>query len=246
MSSDVMVLSDDCIFYTIEGEGHLVGVPSVFIRLSNCNLTCQGFASKDSPYGCDSYISWRERNTFTFDEINKLIEKEGYDKHLKTGAVLKITGGEPMLQQSRLIKWLKSFEDKFKFIPRIDIETNGTLQPQDVWIDELKATFTVSPKMSANGDDECIRYKPEVLEWHNKNKACFKFVITSPTDISELYDKYIDNKLIDKDKIWLMPCCGSRREHIDNAQSVAELCKSLNLKFSPRLQLIIWDMALKA
>ena len=35
-------LSDDKIFYTVEGEGEFVGYPSVFMRLSMCNLTCKG------------------------------------------------------------------------------------------------------------------------------------------------------------------------------------------------------------
>jgi len=46
-------------------------------------------------------------------------------------------------------------------------------------------------------------------------------------------------------RIWLMPCCGSRQEHSEKAAMVAELCKINNLKFSPRLQLVIWDKALK-
>ena len=46
-----------------------------------CNLTCKGFASKDSPHGCDSYISWSVKNKMTFNEIfeyfeeHKLIDK---------------------------------------------------------------------------------------------------------------------------------------------------------------------------
>ena len=38
-----LFLSDDKVFYTIEGEGEFIGQPSVFMRLSMCNLTCKGF-----------------------------------------------------------------------------------------------------------------------------------------------------------------------------------------------------------
>ena len=48
---DTIFLSDDKIFYTVEGEGEYAGIPSVFMRLSMCNLTCKGFASADSPHG---------------------------------------------------------------------------------------------------------------------------------------------------------------------------------------------------
>ena len=47
-----------------------------------CNLTCQGFASEDSPHGCDSYISWSVKNKLTFKELKTLLEEEGYKKHL--------------------------------------------------------------------------------------------------------------------------------------------------------------------
>ena len=42
-----------------------------------------------------------------------------------------------------------------------------------------------------------------------------------------------------------MPCSGSRSEHIKNAPAVAEYAKAMNVNFSPRLHLLIWDMALK-
>jgi len=42
-----------------------------------------------------------------------------------------------------------------------------------------------------------------------------------------------------------MPCCGSRAELAEKAPMVAELCKKHMLNFSPRLQLVIWDKALK-
>jgi hypothetical protein len=42
-----------------------------------------------------------------------------------------------------------------------------------------------------------------------------------------------------------MPCCGSREEHIERAAAVAEYAKAMHVNFSPRLQLVIWDKALK-
>ena len=42
-----------------------------------------------------------------------------------------------------------------------------------------------------------------------------------------------------------MPCSGSRVEHVKNAPAVAEYAKAMNVNFSPRLHLLLWDMALK-
>lgn len=90
------------IFYSAQGEGRFVGVPSVFLRTFGCNFTCGGFGMlkgqlsterdevnvelykryEDLPLvntGCDSYASWDPRfkhlsPTYTIDEVvNKML-----------------------------------------------------------------------------------------------------------------------------------------------------------------------------
>jgi len=242
-----LFLSDDLLFYTLEGEGEYIGKPSVFMRLSMCNLTCKNFASPDSPHGCDSYISWSIKNKMTFNEIFTLMDTNKYTDKLKAGAILKITGGEPLIQGKQLLKFIKAFNEHYRFIPVIDFETNATLLPDDEWL-EYSATFTTSPKLTSNGDEEEKTYKPDVLKWHVKNKSGFKFVINKSEDIDEIWRKYVTDKEginIPLHRIWFMPCCGSREEHIKNAPAVAEYAKALNVNFSPRLHLLVWDRALK-
>jgi 7-carboxy-7-deazaguanine synthase len=241
---DSLLISDDFIFSTLEGEGRYVGWPSIFIRLSKCNLTCSAFKSPDSPFGCDSYISWSKVNKMTFDEIFKYYEDRDYIEKLRKGAIFKISGGEPLLQQKALLRFIDKFKQKYNFTPCIDFETNGTIMPDNSWDEDLGATFTTSPKLSNNGDPESKRYKPEVLKYLNEIGACFKFVVKSEEDIKEIQEKYI-NIGIKQENIWLMPCCGSREEQNDISPIVAELCKKYNFKFSPRLQLMIWNRALK-
>jgi len=254
--NDILSISDDKAFYTLEGEGRFVGQPSVFLRLAMCNLTCKGFASADSPHGCDSYVSWSIKNRFSYEELNKYFEDNGLVDKLKRGAILKLTGGEPLLQQKRLYEWVVQFKSTFGFretflgdgpILKIDFETNGTILPDDKWVGVLNATFTTSPKMSNNGDAEKLRYKPEVLKYLISENACFKFVINNQSDLDELYANYINSTdvLLPKNLIWLMPCCGSRKEHELKAPMVAELCKEHGFNFSPRLHLVLWDLALK-
>ena len=247
-NDEFLFLSDDKIFYTVEGEGEYVGQPSVFMRLSMCNLTCKGFASSDSPNGCDSYISWSVKNKMSFTEIFNIIEQNKYLEHLKQGAILKITGGEPLVQQKQLLKLVEAFNGLYGFVPRIDFETNATLVPDDRWFSEFKATFTTSPKLTTNGDPEEKTYKPEVLKWHREHNSGFKFVITSDRDIEEIWKKYVNDDQginVPLNRVWFMPCCGSRSEHIEKAPAVAEYAKAMHVNFSPRLQLIIWDKALK-
>ena len=93
--NETLFLSSDLLFYTIEGEGRHIGKPSVFMRMSMCNLTCKNFASADSPNGCDSYVSWSVKNKMTFSEIFDYMESRGYIDKLQAGAIWKLTGGEP-------------------------------------------------------------------------------------------------------------------------------------------------------
>jgi len=244
-----LLISDDGPgFYTLEGEGEYIGKPSVFMRLFGCNLTCKAFVSADSPNGCDSYISWSKKNKYTFEEMFKFYEEKGFIEHLRNGAILKITGGEPTLRQEPLLNFIKVFVERYRFTPRIDFETNATIQPDERWVTEYRATFTTSPKLTTNGDPEERTYNPEVLKWHRDHRSGFKFVITSDKDIEEIWRKYItDDKDINipLNRVWFMPCCGSRKEHIERAPAVAEYAKAMHVNFSPRLHLLIWDLALR-
>lgn len=244
-----LLISDDGPgFYTVEGEGEYVGQPSVFMRLFGCNLTCKSFISEASPYGCDSYISWSKKNKYTFNEMFEFYEKNNFIEHLKCGAIFKCTGGEPTLRQEPLLRFMEAFVNRYNFLPRIDFETNATVQPDDRWITEFKATFTTSPKLTTNGDPEEKTYKPEVLKWHKEHNSGFKFVITSDRDIEEIWRKYVNDENginVPLNRIWFMPCCGSREEHVEKAPAVAEYAKAMHVNFSPRLHLLIWNLALR-
>lgn len=244
-------LSADRIFFTLEGEGEYVGQPSVFLRTSGCNLTCSGFKSEDAPFGCDSYISWSKNNKLTYDQVFDLLESPASERDdqshvdkLYNGAILKLTGGEPLLRQRELLDFCDAFKQKYGWVPRIDFETNATLMPDERWVKDFQATFTTSPKLKTNGDPRHKRYVEEVLEWHAMNNSGFKFVVQGRHDMKEIISEYVDKFDIPTGRVWLMPCAGSRQEHINVAKQVAELAKEYNFNFSPRLHLLIWDKAL--
>src|SRR2546426_10236001 len=71
------------LFYSIQGEGKLAGVPSVFVRASGCNLRC---------VWCDTpYASWNpEGEDVAVDQIVRRVGEFG-SRHVV------VTGGEPMI-----------------------------------------------------------------------------------------------------------------------------------------------------
>jgi organic radical activating enzyme len=174
-----------------------------------------------------------------------MLEDNGYKDHLFNGAILKLTGGEPLIQQAKLLKFIDYLKQEWSFVPRIDFETNATIYPSDRWVDEFQATFTTSPKLKSNGDPKGKRYIEEVLDWHTMHNSGFKFVVQSHRDMEEIMTEYVDKFDIPTGRVWLMPCAGSREEHIRVAADVAELAKEYHFNFSPRLHLLLWDKALK-
>lgn len=136
------VLKVRSIFYTIQGEGPLMGKPAVFIRLSHCNLTCSF---------CDAFFE--QGVDMTFEEIVAEIRKELPDG-IETGNIV-ITGGEPMLQEN-----IVPFIDYVREIdfPVLDfqIESNGMLWVEGI---EQRAIIVISPKCNEDADGNPTTYK---------------------------------------------------------------------------------------
>lgn len=144
------------LFYSIQGEGRYMGVPSVFLRTYGCNFTCQGFGMprgelsteadnvaknvqlykdyKELPLvstGCDSYASWHP----AFKDLSPMIEVEGLAESIVNTLPFKewrdehlvITGGEPLLGWQRAYPDLLE-QECMKSLKEITFETNGTMR----------------------------------------------------------------------------------------------------------------------
>jgi organic radical activating enzyme len=142
------------LFYSIQGEGRYMGVPSIFLRTYGCNFTCGGFgmpkgemsserdviAIKAEDYtdykslplvstGCDSYASWDPR----FKHLSPVLDSDSIADSICNilphgrwmDEHLVITGGEPLLGWQRAYPDLLSHE-KMRSLKEITFETNGT------------------------------------------------------------------------------------------------------------------------
>jgi organic radical activating enzyme len=148
-----------------------------------------------------------------------------------------ITGGEPMLQQSRFSLIQEATGCK------LDIETNGTRMPTD---DAIAAVdlFCVSPKLAHAGDPEAQRLKPEVLkkfaELSKQGKALFKFVAKDVSDFREIKE-FIAAGEIPKDAVWIMPEGADFASQIITTKQIAEAVIAEGWHLSPRLHVLIWS-----
>jgi 7-carboxy-7-deazaguanine synthase len=198
------------IFYSIQGEGILTGVPSVFVRTSGCNLRCTW---------CDTpYTSWKPDGIDVgFGPILANVRRHwcGY---------VVVTGGEPMIAPEivELTEKLKGIEH------HITIETSGT-----VFKPVVCDLMSISPKLANSTpwdeDDgrwaeqhERTRYKPDVLkELVARYPYQLKFVVDSREDIPEIRD-IVNEVGAEKQRVLLMPQGRNRRELAERSQEVVK------------------------
>ncbi len=216
------------IFYSIQGEGTLVGVPSVFVRTSGCNLRC---------VWCDTpYTSWTpEGAEMSVSEI-----AAGVANHPAKHVV--ITGGEPMIAPG-IVELTQALRQANR---HITIETAGTIS-QPVACDLM----SISPKLANStprerdggrwaAQHERFRYQPEVLKrLISEYDYQLKFVVASPGDMPEIIE-LIDKIHAAQDRALLMPEGTSPETLRERSQWLAELCKREGFRFSPRLHVDIW------
>lgn len=157
------------LFYSIQGEGRYMGVPSVFLRTFGCNFKCAGFnmpkgqlseervtiAKNIQDYkdykslplvstGCDSYASWDAnfKHLSPYYDTNDIVDNiiNILPGNTWADTHLVITGGEPLLGWQRAYPELLSYE-KMKPLKELTFETNGTQFLSDEFSKWLKTVW---------------------------------------------------------------------------------------------------------
>tara|TARA_R100001443_G_scaffold3945_1_gene11913 strand:- start:30308 stop:31042 length:735 start_codon:yes stop_codon:yes gene_type:complete len=231
-------------FYSLQGEGKTMGKPSVFLRLTACNLMCGGRGTeKDkklhngATWRCDSIEVWRTGRNLPIEEV--VAELMAYEKDFYNGAHLIITGGEPLLQQKALEPFIETLVDMLGYKPFIEIETNGTITPKGKLFTYIDL-FNCSPKLSNSGEELKRRYKPDTLNFLNLTRSIFKFVVSNEKDLQEVL-LIVDKCNIFPNKVYLMPSASDIKELEGNTPQTVEWCLKQGFNFSTRLQIIIWN-----
>lgn len=231
MKSNHLIVSE-C-FYSIQGEGQTMGIPAVFLRLAGCNLLCE---SKE--WRCDTIEVWQKGKSTPFEEVLEL----GDRIMLKEGAHLVITGGEPLLHQEAIVDFLNWFQAAYKFMPIIEIETNGTIIPRERMLDKVDY-WNVSPKLSNSGEPYEKRVNAIALNTIKQKGRdyIFKWVISREEDPLEILDEYDFLHDVKIGSFMLMPA-GSTQVELERTRPITlELCKRMCWRYSERLHIVAWN-----
>lgn len=216
------------VFYSIQGEGALVGTPSVFVRTSGCNLRC---------VWCDTpYTSWQPEGTEM--EVGEILA----DVRRYPARYVVVTGGEPMIAPEivPLTEGLRAAG------LHITIETAGT-----VFAPVACDLMSISPKTANStprerdggrwaAQHDRLRFQPQVLaRLMSDYDYQLKFVVQQPEDLNEILDMVTDlgaSRL----KVVLMPEGTDRAALHERSLWIAEICKREGFRFSPRLHVDLW------
>ncbi len=213
------------VFASVQGEGALVGVPSVFVRTSGCNLRCEW---------CDTpYASWEPEGEHV--EVEALVARIEAHRPVRHAV---LTGGEPMIAPH-----LGALAERLSSLGyHITVETAGT-----VFAPVRADLFSISPKLGNStprrGEEawrarhEAARLNPAAIRaMMGAAEYQLKFVVSAPEDLAE-----IDALLVDLNpepsRVLLMPE-GRSVEQLDAGASwLVEVCMRRGWRFCDRLQI---------
>jgi 7-carboxy-7-deazaguanine synthase len=214
------------IFYSIQGEGRLAGVPSAFVRTSGCNLRC-GFC--DTPF-----TSWDpEGDDLSLDAIFARLDA------FPTRHVV-VTGGEPLLAPD--IEALCAGLRRRGY--HITVETAATVfKPIECDLASLSPKLSNSTPHQREGGrfaarHDTLRLRPDVIRaFLERSDYQLKFVVDRPDDLTEVHALLERLPAVDPSKVLLMPQGVTRAELDERAPWLVELCKRHGFRYCPRLHI---------
>jgi len=214
------------IFYSIQGEGRLIGTPSLFIRTSGCNLRC---------VWCDTpYTSWRpEGSSWPLAKILARVDRRP-TKHVV------ITGGEPMLPaEIEDLAWALRRRNK-----HVTIETAGTIfKPVPCDLVSLSPKLKNStPWKRAKGKfaamHEKRRLNLSVLQsYMDRYDYQLKFVVESEEDFAEVGGIVDRLKNVDPSRVLIMAQGTTTKQLTEKAGWIVDQCLRRGYAFTPRLHI---------
>ena len=211
---------------TVQGEGASVGRRCGFVRLGRCNLDCRW---------CDTAFTWDWERFDPATELTPMPTVAVVDAlaAMHVDRVV-VTGGEPLLQQRRLVPLLQACVERGWFV---EVETNGTIAPDDD-VAALVGTFNVSPKLANSGVPLDRRIRPAALAaLLATGKAVFKLVAAGPDDLPEI-DELVERHGLAP--VWVMPEGTEPATVVAGMRALAEPVIARGWNLTTRLHVLLW------
>lgn len=209
MSHDNLRITE--IFYSLQGEGKTVGLPTTFIRLTGCPLRC-GY--------CDTEYAFHGGKTQTTDEILKQVEELG-------ARYINVTGGEP-LAQKRVHGLMERLCDAGY---QVSLETSGALDVSEV---DSRVVKVVDVKTPGSGE---VQKNKHANYAYLSAQDQIKYVICDEADFFWSKDHMEEHKLTDKCEVLFSPVQGQLSAR-DLADWV--LAEKLPVRFQIQLHKYLW------
>ncbi|WP_294139451.1 7-carboxy-7-deazaguanine synthase QueE [uncultured Sanguibacteroides sp.] len=231
---------------TIQGEGKLNGIPSLFIRLAGCNLHCC-WQTPEGVVECDTaYAAFKIKDSFRLP-IADIVQIVKHNRENIRHIV--ITGGEPFLQAEGVTLLCRKLKQEAPL--HITVETNGTL------FDKACAAeidfFSISPKLTGSIPPSPYDHQHDATRINLKNIQSFitharenekdfqlKFVYSAEQDIEEI--KELLTQLTDwqNEDILLMPMGATPQELERTIPKTLEHCIRYGWRYCDRLHISLF------
>jgi 7-carboxy-7-deazaguanine synthase len=211
---------------TWQGEGPSAGQVAAFVRLGLCNLTCAW---------CDTAYTWDRSR---FDLRAELHRMSPFDVWQAVGAIdaelVVITGGEPLLQQRRLVWLVDMCRARGR---RVEIETNGTIAPCRGLLQNA-VRFNVSLKLAHSLVPRERRIRPNAVRTLVRaGTARWKFVVRESADLDEVAELVKEYGLA---PVWVMPEGTSTDQVLFRMRELADAVLAYGWHLTPRLHTLLW------
>ena len=208
------------IFSSLQGEGILAGVPSVFIRLAGCNLRC---------VWCDTPHALRRQDGRTMTVAEALAELR---RHPARHCV--ITGGEPLLDPDTpvLVRALRAHGR------HVTLETNATRPPSGIEVDLASLSPKLGNASAAPTEGADAGWQPDIVRaWLDGHDAQLKFVVTCPADMDEIRRRLaeLNRPAFPPERILLMPEGATPAALHRNDRWLVEECRRSGYRYGVRL-----------
>ncbi len=221
------------LFYSLQGEGILVGTPSVFVRLAGCPFHCRW---------CDTAYAWDYAAGEELDQ-DQIVQRVNQ----WPCRFVVLTGGEPLIGPDRSVRpEVVDLTHRLKDLGKhVTIETAGAIFVPDLACDLM----SISPKLTNSAsapagvagthqsdwlDVETLRQLIRVYPYQ------LKFVIETPGDVEEAQRMLSQLGDFAPERVLLMPQAATTKELRDRSPMVARACQQAGLRFGQRLHILLW------